>query len=136
MVRSVESNLDNLVARKLVTGDGKACVVGHLLQTLDPTYYQAAGRLRSRRQLRRWEREIGRRHPRLAHIEFSFDCCVELTRAARPDLPDDEILRAAGIWISVEAQAELARRRRCLRTAQSDFESDQTTELERALARA
>jgi hypothetical protein len=111
LVETTESNLDNLVWKKLLTPDGAGCVVGHLLQSLDPDEYRPGSRIINWRRRQRWEREIARRHPRLSHIELTFDRCVQLARAARPDLSECELTRAAGIWISVEAQAELARRR-------------------------
>jgi hypothetical protein len=113
MVAAVESNLDRLTVGTLLTDDGDGCVVGHTLRALAPRRYRSRGsRWLDRPRLGKWEREIARYQPRLAHVELAFDSCVEKAGACRPLVPERELASAVGIWISAEAQAELDRRRR------------------------
>jgi hypothetical protein len=113
MVAGLESNFDRLTVGRLLTDDGGGCVVGHTLRTLAPRRYRSRGhRWLDTPRIRKWEREIARYQPRLAHVELAFDSCVKKATACRPLVPECELARAVGIWVSAEAQAELDRRRR------------------------
>jgi hypothetical protein len=117
MIVGLESNIDRLCTGRLFNEDGGGCVVGVTLKELYPTRYDPSRvRWRYQRQMKGigWDPEIAKRHVRLSHVELAFDSCVEMTRAARPELAAATVIRAVGVWFSVEAQAELERRRRPL----------------------
>jgi hypothetical protein len=116
MIEGIERHPDELVPGRLYRSrEGGGCPVGVMLRVLragrDP------GRVRF--WLRdRWiqgidcDRDLARRYPRLRHIELAFDTTVERTRHYHPHLSERLAARAAGLWFSAEAQAELDRRRR------------------------
>lgn len=116
LVDGLEKHGDHLVSGRLFTwrGDG-GCAVGVMLLELAPEDYEP-GTLRFwarhgwRRSVRRYGR-LGKRSPRLRHLEWAFDWAVRLMRESRPDLSRRQVLEAVGLWFRTEAQAELDARR-------------------------
>ena len=119
LVVGLESNLDRLTPGRLFESrTGGGCAVGVMLRELEPSRF-GRGRLRYWWRLRHLQtvgddRSLSHAMPRLRHVELVFDTTVEQTIEARPDLSEREASRAVGTWFSVEAQSELARRRRVL----------------------
>ncbi|MDQ3572945.1 MAG: hypothetical protein M3383_08815 [Actinomycetota bacterium] len=115
MVAGIEAHADDLVPGRLYgeSTDG-GCAVGVMLRELHPRH--GLGRLRFRlRERNAWGvgayPKLAMRYPRLRHVELAFDTTIERTLETSPELSERDAARAAGIWFSSEAQAELARRR-------------------------
>jgi len=111
---------DELVSGRLyATAAGGGCATGVLLRALEPERY-AGGRLgfalrhRWRRSSRSY-RGLAERHPRLPHLELTFDAFARdlRNRASRPSRA--EAAGVTGRLFAAEARAEL-RARGALRT--------------------
>lgn len=113
IIEGVERNLDCLETGRLFNEQGGGCVVGVTLKELYPSRYNPR-RLRWFYQRRMkgigWDHQIAVRHVRLRHVEIAFDRCVQMTKALRPELDEEEIIRAVGLWFIAEAAAERERR--------------------------
>ena len=113
LVRGLDRAGDKLVAGRLFRGGDGGCAVGVMLRELDPARYPAGGPrfwvLHSWRRRVRWYRGLARRHPRLQHLEWTFDRASEAGRER--GLSRGQAAAAVGAWVRREAEAELGWRR-------------------------
>lgn len=110
----LERRADDLVSGRLYRSARGGCPVGLLLAELDP------GRLEGNRvgfALRhRWRRSsasyrgLARRHPRLRHLEWTFDHMIRQLVGLAPGLTPSQAAALVGRQFRDEALAELKRR--------------------------
>jgi hypothetical protein len=110
MVRGLRAHAEDLVPGVLFRNQSSGgCAVGITLRELAPEAFDF-GWLRFwlwQRWRRGVERDVGRRFPRLKHLQWHFDEAVtELNEAGYP-----QPARAVGLWLAASADAELRSRR-------------------------
>jgi hypothetical protein len=110
MVRGLRAHADDLAPGVLFRNHSSGgCAVGITLRELAPEAFDF-GRVRFwlwQRWRRGVERDVGRRFPRLKHLQWHFDEAVtELEKAGYP-----QPAKAVGLWLAASAEAELRSRR-------------------------
>ena len=115
MSRGLRAHADDLAPGILFRGHSSGgCAVGITLRELAPNAFDF-GWLRFwlwQRWRRGVERDVGRRYPRLKHLQWHFDEAVaELEKAGS----DPQAAKAVGLWLAASAEAELGGRRSAVR---------------------
>ena len=113
LVRGIDRAGPRLAKGRLFRGPHGGCAVGVMLRELEPDRYAARGPrfwlLHAWRRRVRWYRGLARRHPRLQHLEWTFDRASDAARER--GLSRDAAVAAAAAWFRQEAAAELDWRR-------------------------
>ena len=119
LVRGLDRAGGDLAPGRLFRGGSGGCAVGVMLRELEPETYAARGPrfwlVHSWRRRVRWYRGMAREHPRLQHLEWTFDRAA--AASSQRGLARREAAVAVGRWFRAEAEAELDWRRLALGSA-------------------
>ena len=111
LVRGIDRAGPRLAKARLFRGPDGGCAVGVMLRELEPDRYGARGPrfwlLHAWRRRVRWYRGLARRHPRLQHLEWTFDRASDAAREIRQLIEARSALRRRHGKRPLDAEAEL-----------------------------